>query len=247
MRQENQVYRLATVLAMLASLTGCGTSPYQKQLAATPVDQRVRILGSVATSCTKIKTIFGKEVCDQAFNSMHTYLSSGQGSTSVGMTYGSFGDDTPIEFRSLGTTKGENGGYFCEEILAGQYTLRGLDFWNFGGGGSGYRSREGTTFQFPISAKPGDVILLGNLRISTISGKNRLGMKMEGPGYLQVLPVDEFEVLEAMKKCANPVASREQVIGPLLSPKNVGNQPLVEAVLTLPKRERLQPKPKVKK
>jgi hypothetical protein len=195
---------------------GCANiNEFESEVKNTPVESRAHLIGVFSVECRKFKGILQKtSSCNQQFNSISTYVVKSDPNKDkisgfrLNSTFGSFGDDTKFDFESIVDSQGEKGFYFCKEILPGEYSVRGLDFTNFAGGGSGYSTREGQSFDFKFSALPGDIVVLGNIRISTTQGKNLIGIPITGPGYLEVLTIDSNDIKMAAAKCNSSVDLR---------------------------------------
>lgn len=224
--RRHQTTRLAIIAATLGStLAGCTTleEKMAAQVAAIPDAQRAYIVGSYRIECLP-----RKEKCHSAFNSISAYYSN-IATPPIGGTWnvseGGFGGNTVYDF--VDPAAKEKGIYFCQSLPAGDYALRSYSYWNYDGGGNGYRLREEDRFDVRFHAIAGEVVYLGDIKLTYGEGKNLLGMKLIVPGVVALSPGTPADAQRALAKCAEAVRALPMRSVPLQPP--AGGHPLVVA------------------
>lgn len=196
--------RLAFALATALLLAGCTTPAQVKEQreAAIPPNQRAYVIGRYAVTCEPVRS-----GCLQRFNVIALRHHSGQPVNLSGEIEaqhgGMFGGNTVFDFEDPG--RGEKGFYFCELFPAGSSAFVGLSFWNFQGGGSGYRTDPDHFFQLPFTLAAGEVAYVGRLKVTTETGRNMFGMKLPAPGVLEVSSSPAEDIAKALMKCPESV------------------------------------------
>ncbi|MGB9107871.1 MAG: hypothetical protein WCC39_04195, partial [Telluria sp.] len=129
---------LSCAAAALVFLSACQTpeAALKQRTDAIPEAQRAYMIGTLAVSCRP-----NKEACIQSFNSITAYYRSVDGGSVDGrlsFVWGSmFGTDTVPDY--IRADRGDKGSHFCVALPAGRYQFYAYDFYNYAGGGSGYR------------------------------------------------------------------------------------------------------------
>ena len=203
---------LYAIFMLVAALTSCvNPDEVRKQNeAAIPDSMRSYVIGEYVVTCKP-----HNESCNQQFNSISLVFrnSTGRGSGGVlASTQGSLGQDSVYDF--VHPDASEKGYYFCRVLPTGSYAFQTFSYWNFAGGGNGFRIRKENEFNVPFSTTPGEVVYLGRLKLSSASGKNLFGMNLPAPGVLLLSPGNAKEMALALKKCPEiarslPVRSAE--------------------------------------
>lgn len=221
---RHQTARLAVAAAMLVTtLAGCVTveQEMQQQVAAIPEAQRAYIAGSFRIAC-----LARKEKCHAPFNSLSVFYrnkANAQQFGRLGVSEGGFGGNTVYDF--VDPANAEKGIYFCQSLPAGDYSLHSYRYWNYDGGGNGYNLREEHQFDVPFRANAGEVLYVGDIRLTYEEGKSLLGLKMIVPGVVELSPGDAPDTQAALAKCAESVRGLPLRTAPLQAP--AGGHPLV--------------------
>lgn len=207
------------------TLAGCTTleEKMATQVAAIPDAQRAYIVGSYRIECVP-----RKEKCHAAFNSITAHYGNLADPTIFGawnVSEGGFGGNTVYDF--VDPVAKEKGIYFCQSLPAGAYSLRSYSYWNYDGGGNGYRLREEDHFDVPFQAIAGEVVYLGDIKLTYGEGKNLLGMRLIIPGVVALSPGTPADAQRAVAKCAEAARALPMRSVPLQPP--AGGHPLVIA------------------
>ena len=100
-------------------------------------------------------------------------------------------------------------------------------YWNFDGGGNGYTLPEANQFNVPFRANAGEVLYVGDVKLTYAESKNMLGLKMIVPGVIELSPGDPAQAQLALAKCAEAVRGLPLRSEPLRAPS--AGHPLVVA------------------
>lgn len=195
-------------LAVPVLLAGCQTpeASLRQRTDAIPEAQRAYIVGTLAVGCRP-----GKDNCFQAFNAITAYYRSTDGGKVDGrlsfVSGSMFGTDTVPDI--VRADRGDKASHFCIALPPGAYQFYAYDFYNYAGGGSGYRLAKDKYFDLPFALAPGEVAYLGTLKLTTEVGKNIFGMKLAAPGVLLLSSSPETGVQAALQKCPPSVRGRK--------------------------------------
>lgn len=213
-------------IAPFVFLAACSSTPdlIEKKLSATPVEKRAYMIGTFAVSCRMFK-----DECLQSFNSIalgYRAVSDNQSNQSLHTRWaGVFGEDTKHDF--VDTSKLERGFHFCVPLPQGQYEFYTFSFYDFAGGGSGYRLDSDKQFKLPFATIEGEVFSVGRLKLATTAGRNVLGGPVSIPDALYVSAESESALAMALKKCPQQ-AQGKPVRDAGLSANSAGSHPLVK-------------------
>lgn len=195
---KNQQLMLTAALSAL--LSGCVTAEQamEKQVASIPESQRAYIIGTYRVEC-----VAKGEKCHPAFNSISAFYRNSSNSSIFGklsISEGGFGGNTVFDFVSI--DKKEKGVFFCQSVPAGDYSLYSYSYWNYDGGGNGYNLLEENYFNVPFRATAGEIVYVGDIKLTYSTGKSLLGLKAIGPGLVELSPGNSAEAQSAISKCA---------------------------------------------
>lgn len=208
-------------------LCGCVTveQAMQKRLENVPPDQIGYVLGTYKVECWA-----RKDHCQQAFNSISTYYSSTTNPEFQGvlsLQHGGFGGNTVYDFEKVDLL--EKGIYFCQPLPAGEYQITSYSYWNFAGGGSGYRLDKEHWFDIRFHVTAGELRHIGSIKATMESGKNLFGITIHAPGQLELSASSEEEQRRAMEKC--PESTRLLPFANEALRQPAGAHPLVRLIL----------------
>jgi hypothetical protein len=196
---------LATAVPLL--LAGCQTpeASLKQRADAIPEAQRAYIVGTLAVACRP-----SKDNCIQAFNAITAYYRSTDGGNLDGrlsfVSGSMFGNDTVPD--TIRAERRDKLSHFCIALPPGAYQVYAYDFYNYAGGGSGYRLSKDKYFDLPFTLAPGEVAYLGTLKLTTEVGQNIFGMKLAAPGVLLLSSSPETGIPAALQKCPESVRGR---------------------------------------
>ncbi len=200
-----KIFKIIIGFLFLNLLAACATSQKdiaEKQIEGVPENNRAYIIGKFSVDCK----VHGDD-CSQAFNS----ISVDYKSTIDAEIKGGFGSVQGLLFEKdpkpdfVDLNNGEKGGYFCKPMKASDYEFYTYRFYNFAGGGSGYSIRKEDEFHLPFKLHEGDVLNIGDLKISTTEGRNIFGMRIQGPGVLFLRKLNNENKRNAMAKCPESI------------------------------------------
>jgi hypothetical protein len=199
---------LPCAAAAAALLSACQTpeAALKQRTDAIPEAQRAYIVGTLAVSCRP-----NKEACIQSFNAITAYYRSAGGGSVDGrlsFVWGNvFGGDTVADY--IRADRGDKGSHFCVALPAGSYQFYAYDFYNYAGGGSGYRFKKDNYFDLPFTLAPGEVAYVGTIKLTTGVGKNIFGMKLTAPGVMLLSSSPSEGMAAALKKCPEAVRGKQ--------------------------------------
>lgn len=221
-----RTYFCATTLML--SLSGCVTmdQAMQKRLESVPAHEIGYVLGTYKAGCWATK----KGGCQQPFNAITAYYNSVsspdlQGALSL-QHGGMFGGNTVYDFENADLL--EKGIYFCQPLPAGEYQMISYSYWNFAGGGNGYRLDKKNQFDIRFNVAAGELRHIGNIKATLESGKNVFGMTVYGPGQIELSGASEDEQRLALEKC--PESVRLAPLATELLRQPGGEHPLVRFI-----------------
>lgn len=189
-------------------VAGCQTpeAALKQRTDAIPESQRAYIIGTLAVGCRP-----GKDACIQAFNAITAYYRNTDGANLDGrlsfVSGSMFSDDTRPDI--IRADRGDKASHFCIALPAGAYQFYAYDFYNYAGGGSGYRLARDKYFDLPFTLAPGEVAYVGTLKLTTEVGQNIFGMKLAAPGVLLLSSSPDTGIPAALQKCPESVRGRE--------------------------------------
>lgn len=218
--------KLLTASFAALLLTACGTTS-NDIVAKIPINERGYILGSYTVQCRPSSKFHS---CHSHFNSMavqFTDTSTGKFPGALEALTGSlFGSDSEFDWEA--PKQMEKGFYFCLPVPADQYQFYATKYYNFGGGGNGYLMEEEDYFSLPFSVSNKKLTYIGQVKLTTSTGKNMLGMKLPMPGVLELSPGDPGVIKKALAKCPEQV--RDRIINETPLDANTANHPIVRNV-----------------
>ena len=221
------LHRLVGVATAVA-LTSCATgpSPLDQRLASIPSNDHAFIVGTFLVTCRP-----SGSYCVQAFNSLSTYYRSQVDSGiwgTLSSTYGSmFSENTKFDF--VDQAGGQKGFHFCIALPAGAFEFYSYSFYNYAGGGSGFSLPKKNQFSVPFSLAPGELLNLGQIKLSTTVGKNMFGMSLPAPGSLIFSPSSSPVLADAIKKCPESVRARPMKLAEL-STEVINRSALIQTI-----------------
>ncbi len=200
---------LLVVSLLLASCAG-GPSRLKSRLDMVPEAQRGYVVGTYSISC-----VMHGDQCGQVFNSIsaeYRMATDHALHNALYWTYGSvFGHDTTHDY--VNAVEGHKGFHFCIALPPGDFEFYSIGFFNFARGGSGYSLRSDDYFSIRFVVKPGEVVDIGTIRVTTEKGRNFFGMPLPAPGMMLLSESRNAETDAARAKCPEaaqkiPIARR---------------------------------------
>ena len=197
-------------------LSGCVTADQamQNQVSAIPEEKRAYIVGTYRVECV----VRGAK-CHPAFNSISAFYRNKENKDIFGklsVSEGGFGGNTVFDFVNI--DKKEKGIFFCQSVPAGDYSLYSYSYWNYDGGGNGYNLREENFFNIPFRATAGEIVYVGDIRLTYSTGKSMLGLKTIGPGVVELSSGNSSDAQTAVAKCAESVRQLPLKVDALRAP-----------------------------